>query len=248
MSKNLQTKFKRIETKYIVHKETLALLKEEFKAHLVPDDYPTSTITNIYFDSADFQMIRDALARKNERKKIRMRTYTNNPNLNSPAFLEIKSKDEMGIGHKFRLTATAHTILDFVEYGIRSEQITDEAISEELDNLRLVHNGIAPMMYIYYDRFSMKGIEDPNVRVTIDHNLIYRDENLDFESGKYGQPLLDEDYVIMEVKVPGMCPAWLQNILDKHGLVDQSFSKYGNAYLKSQATKDIQSVGVAVHA
>lgn len=237
--KEVQTKFKRIETKYLVHKDVLARLEEDFKNHLIPDDYPTSTITNIYFDSSDFRMIQDALAHKNDRKKIRMRFYNSHPSLDSQAFLEIKQKDSQGVGHKFRVTASAESILDYVQYGIRSPEISDESLSEQLEKLRLRHSGIFPMMYIYYDRFSMKGIDDPKVRVTIDHNLIYRDEAVMVGAGKYGHPLVDKDYVIMEIKVPGACPDWLTAILDKHQLVDQSFSKYGNAYLKSQAAKEV---------
>lgn len=37
---------------------------------------------------------------------------------------------------------------------------------------------VQPMMYIYYNRYSMKGIEDPNVRITIDYDLTYRSEAL----------------------------------------------------------------------
>lgn len=40
--------------------------------------------------------------------------------------------------------------------------------------------------------------------------------------------------VIMEIKVPGEYPQWMSEILNKYGLEDQSFSKYGKAYLKSK--------------
>lgn len=38
----------------------------------------------------------------------------------------------------------------------------------------------------------------------------------------------------MEIKAPGDKPQWLQDILDKYGLVEQRFSKYSCAYHKSQ--------------
>ena len=40
--------------------------------------------------------------------------------------------------------------------------------------------------------------------------------------------------VIMEIKVPGENPQWMFEILNKYSLEDQSFSKYGKAYLKSK--------------
>ena len=72
MVKQLETRFKRIETKYVVSKENLEDLLTDLKEYLVEDDYPTSTITNIYFDTADFQVIQDSIAKKNGHEKIRM--------------------------------------------------------------------------------------------------------------------------------------------------------------------------------
>ena len=73
--KTIQTTFKRIETKYIISKEQLGSLQAEFQKHLVEDDYPKSTITNIYFDNENFQMVQDTLLRLYGREKLRMRTY-----------------------------------------------------------------------------------------------------------------------------------------------------------------------------
>lgn len=57
------------------------------------------------------------------------------------------------------------------------------------------------------------------IRITIDQNLTYRDDNVSLFSGKDGFPLLNEDIVIMEIKAPGRKPQWLQDILDQYGLV-----------------------------
>ena len=61
MVKQLETRFKRIETKYVVSKENLEDLLADLKEYLVEDDYPTSTISNIYFDTDNFDVIQDAL-------------------------------------------------------------------------------------------------------------------------------------------------------------------------------------------
>lgn len=44
----VQKQFKRKETKYIVDKETFALLEKDLQKHMVSDEFATSTITNIY--------------------------------------------------------------------------------------------------------------------------------------------------------------------------------------------------------
>ena len=67
MKKMLETSFKRIETKYVVNKEDLDDLLKDLKKYVVEDDYPISTISNIYFDTEDFDVIQDALAKQNRR-------------------------------------------------------------------------------------------------------------------------------------------------------------------------------------
>lgn len=241
MAKQVETSFKRIETKYVIAKEDLHDVIKDLKNYLVEDDYPTSTISNVYFDTEDFDVIQDALAKQNRREKIRMRTYLANPQADSQVFLEIKSKDQEGVGHKYRLVSTAQSIQQLLTQGQVDENITDQDLVEEIQQLRHRYdNGLKPRMYIYYDRFSMKEKKTikhypyNKVRVTIDQNLTYRDELVSLFHGNSGQPLLDEGMIIMEVKAPGDKPQWLQDILDKHGLVEQKFSKYSCAYHKSQ--------------
>lgn len=84
--KPLETSFERIETKYLVSKTDLQDLIEDLKDYLVEDDYPTSTISNIYFDTEDFQLIQDSLQGKHKKEKIRMRTYLAQPSADSPSF------------------------------------------------------------------------------------------------------------------------------------------------------------------
>ena len=80
-------------------------------------------------------------------------------------------------------------------------QTDDSQIREEIDWLMARYQKVQPMMYIYYNRYSMKGIEDPNVRITIDYDLTYRSEDLSLLDGKHGEKLLPDGYVIMEIKV-----------------------------------------------
>ncbi|MFC3929091.1 polyphosphate polymerase domain-containing protein [Streptococcus caprae] len=225
----VQKKFKRKETKYIVDKETFALFAEDLKSYMVADDFATSTITNIYFDNANFDMIQDSLAKKNGREKIRMRVYDSQPSDQSEAFLEIKKKEE-GIGYKFRLTSTPESVMNYMLNDEADSTIIDAKVLEEMEDLRQRYGTIVPMMYIYYDRVSFKGIEDKKIRLTIDQNLLYRDYAVDVNEGKFGRDLLDPSKVIMEIKVPGELPTWLAELLDKYGIEKQSFSKYGNAY------------------
>ena len=241
MKKTIETSFKRIETKYIVAKDDVKDLIKDLKEYVVEDDYPTSTISNIYFDTENFEVIQDALAKQHRREKIRMRTYIETPQADSPVFLEVKSKDEEGIGHKFRLVATSQAIINLMTDGTVDQQIQDPDLVQEIQRLRKRYgHRLKPRMFIYYDRLSLKekksiqGYPYQKIRVTIDQNLVFRDQAVSLFHGKKGEPLLEDDFVIMEIKAPGQEPQWLKDVLEKYGLVKQKFSKYSCAYHKSQ--------------
>ena len=239
--KPLETTFKRIETKYVVSKDKLDKLIKDLKEYLVEDEYPISTISNIYFDTEDFDVLRDDDFESKRKEKIRMRTYLSNPTADSPVFLEIKTKDQEGVGRKFRLLSTPFSIIDFMTKGLLDSSITDEFVVEKVRKLHQDYEqAIQPRIYIYYDRYSLKeknyieGYDYNKIRITIDQNLVYRDENVNLFAGNHGDPLLDDNTVIMEIKAPGNKPQWLQDILDKYGLIEHKFSKYSCAYHKSQ--------------
>lgn len=231
--KQIQTNFQRVETKYVLDRHTLQQLEEDMKPYLIEDDYATSTISNIYFDNDNFQMIQDAIAQRHGREKMRMRTYASQPTEDSQVFLEIKKKAN-GVGFKYRLASNPIAVTNYIQHGIEDTTISDQRVKEEVEQLQERYTTLKPKMVITYDRYSMKGAQDKKVRVTVDSNICYRDYDVDLTSGRHGLPLLDADKVIMEIKVPGEYPDWMANILSKYNLIEQSFSKYGNAYRKSQ--------------
>ncbi|MBM7636257.1 polyphosphate polymerase domain-containing protein [Streptococcus saliviloxodontae] len=245
MTKPLETRFKRIESKYVVPKDLLPELLEDLRHYLVEDDYPRSTISNVYFDNDDFEVIQDAMAHRNGREKLRMRTYEENPTEASQVFLEIKKKDQDGVGHKYRMVATQKECVDWLLAGSSRLKEVDPALAEEIASLHERYGSLKPIMFISYNRFSMKEKQhikgQGKVRVTIDQDLVYRDKNVSLLEGRYGNPLLDEDYVIMEVKSPGEQPQWLEDILNTYGLTRGKFSKYSTAYRKSRGIASLVS-------
>lgn len=240
MSKPLQTQFKRIETKFIITQELFDQLQEQFAPYMEADAYAYSSITNIYFDNPDFQMIQDATNKLNGREKIRMRTYASQPDAQSEAFLEIKKK-ENEVGYKYRVTSTAEKVLNFVQTGQMDEPLADQNVSREMNILLERYGQIQPKMHIAYSRYSMKGINDDQIRITFDSNLRFRHQDVHLGTSALDQSLVEAGEMIMEIKVPGDYPDWLAEILDGHGLVNQSFSKYGVAYKKSQEILEVFS-------
>ena len=59
---------------------------------------------------------------------------------------------------------------------------------------------------------------------------MWREENLSLKEDIYGKPIIDEGYVIMEIKTYEAIPLWLTHILTEEKIYKTSFSKYGHAY------------------
>lgn len=155
--KPIETTFKRIETKYVVSKEILDKLIQDLKEYLVEDDYPISTISNIYFDTEEFDILQEEHLGDKRKEKVRMRTYLSQPKIDSQVFLEIKTKDQEGVGRKFRLLSTPISILNFMTKGHLDASITDTVVIEKVKKLQHDYKlAIKPRMYIYYDRYSLK--------------------------------------------------------------------------------------------
>mgnify|MGYP004635228037 FL=1 len=95
-----------------------------------------------------------------------------------------------------------------------------------------------PKVFLAYDRYSYKGKDDSNFRITFDKNIRSRTDNLYLENGDNGMLLLDKNCYIMEVKTLGAYPLWFAQILSELNIYPTSFSKYGNVYKKQIFKKE----------
>ncbi len=94
--------FERRELKYRITDAQRAALEAAFDARTVPDEHGESTICNIYYDTADYRLIRASLEKPAYREKLRLRSYgVTEPG--GEVFLELKKKYN-GIAYKRRIT------------------------------------------------------------------------------------------------------------------------------------------------
>ena len=110
--------------------------------------------------------------------------------------------------------------------GLVDQTIQDLDLVQEIQALRQRYDHrLQPQMYIYYDRLSLKekksiqGYPYNKIRVTLDPKPSLSWSAGQSFRGKAGEPLLEENTIIMEIKAPGEEPQWLKDILDKYGLV-----------------------------
>ena len=214
--KAVQWSFQRIEEKYLLNTEQYDRLRGALQAHIVPDDYPESTICNIYYDTPDYELIRHSMEKPLYKEKFRV-------------FMEIKKKFD-GIVYKRRVMSGVGETMEYLRGGEEPE-VTDPQILQEIQWFR--HNyELVPKLFLAYDRLAFRDTEDPELRLTFDRNIRFRTENLDLTCGDYGVKLLPENQILMEVKIPGAAPVWLSHILSELNIFPISFSKYGKCYQK----------------
>lgn len=83
--------FERYEKKYLLTEAQYLGLKRVFEDRMAADAYGVHTISNIYFDTKDFELIRTSLAGPVYKEKLRLRAY-GAVNEKSTVFLEMKKK------------------------------------------------------------------------------------------------------------------------------------------------------------
>ena len=220
-----QAVFKRKEVKYLLTEAQLAALRPALETHMEPDAFAHSIISNLYYDTPDFRMLRRSQEKPVYKEKLRLRSY-GVPDEGTQVFPEIKKKAE-GIVYKRRVRMPYG---DAIHYLSRRRPGGDGQIFQELNWMLLAYGSLAPRIFLSYERDSWRGREDPSLRLTLDREILWRAEALDLRRGAWGEPLLGPDQVLMEVKITNAAPLWLAEALSENGIFPISFSKCGRAF------------------
>ena len=206
-----QEVFKRIEKKYIVDEPTYEKLIKKLDGHFVKDRYYKSTICNIYYDTPSHQLVRNSIEKPVYKEKLRVRSY-GVPNDEDMVFVELKKKYK-GVVYKRRIEMTLAQTRDF--FAGKDVPHDNPQIENELKYFLKFYEGIAPAMYLSYDRLAYCGAEDPSLRLTFDTHILYREEQKELDNGIWGKELLPAGMRVMEIKIPNAMPLWLSAILDE---------------------------------
>ena len=223
--------FKRVEEKWLLPKEAYKKLLPELRKHMADDVFGKYTISNVYYDTADFRLIQESLEKPVYKEKLRLRLYGEAAE-DGKVFAEIKKKYK-GIVYKRRIALPLREARRWLNYGIdpagTGKTFTEKQIFQEISYMKERY-GLKPAVFIAYDRTALAGTEDPELRVTFDTNIRCRISEPDLSAGTRGMQLLPPDTVLMEVKIPGAMPLWMAELFEDIAPYQQSFSKYGSYY------------------
>lgn len=225
MGGKMQFCFKRYEKKYMLTPEQCARMLEGMSNHMCADEFGRYTICNIYYDTDDFRLIRASLGKPVYKEKLRMRSY-GVPDDRDEVFVELKKKYD-SVVYKRRTVLPAAAAVSYIHDGAAPER--GDQICREVDWFMRSYRP-TPKVFIAYDRTAFAGRENPELRITFDTNLRWRNRELDLRAGDYGETLLSPENILMEIKIPGTTPVWLAHLLSEIGAFHMSFSKYGTWY------------------
>lgn len=219
--------FKRLEKKYLITSQQYYALTEALSEHIVPDKFGKSTINNIYFDTPNYRLIRASIEKPTVYKeKLRIRSY-GVPTPESYVFIELKKKYK-GIVYKRRVDMTYDEAIRYLY--MHQAPPSPTQVTAEIDTFMRFYQNLRPAVSLFYDRMAYYSKDDPELRLTFDTNIRFRNRELDLSRGDYGTVILDESQYILEIKCVDSMPLWLTHELDRLKIYPSPYSKYGTAY------------------
>lgn len=223
-----QNVFKRYEMKYMMTTGEKEKVLHAMEPHMALDQYGRTVIRNIYFDTENYRLIRRSIEKPAYKEKLRIRSYSQ-AKPDSTVFVELKKKYKKVV-YKRRISLPEEEAMEWVT-GAEHCQSSSQ-IAEEVDYFLEYYNSLRPAVFLSYEREAFYSKDNDSFRVTFDDRILCRQEDLSLESDIYGEPILPEGMVLMEIKCAGGIPLWMLQVLSEEHIYQTSFSKYGTAYEK----------------
>lgn len=228
--------FRRYEKKYLLTAEQYEYLLPRLEGHMVFDEYcrknGSYSVCTLYLDTPDGAIARRCADFKQYKEKLRLRSYGTPRSPEDRVFVCLKRK-LLGEGNKRRASLRLCEAEGFISGLSRPEGLSygDRQVLDEIEWFMRGHPGIAPAMYISYERQAFAGRGDPGLRLTVDADILWRRDALSLAAGSFGESLLAPGERLMEIKIPGAMPLWLAKALSRAEAFPAGFSKYGRAFL-----------------
>lgn len=219
-----QMVFKRYEFKYLITRKQRDEICKAMAPYMTADPFRHSSIRNIYYDTPNFRLIRQSLEKPVYKEKLRLRGY-GRAGGDDMIFVELKKKYE-AVVYKRRLEMPQQQAMEAM---LGRGAMPDSQIGREITAALNFYQELMPRVFLSYERDAFHAL-DSDLRLTFDESLRWRTEELTLDSEPWGNPLLDDDLVLMELKIVDSIPLWMARLLSRLEIPKTSFSKYGAAY------------------
>ncbi len=235
---SFESRFERLELKYLIDEATAEEVRRDVEPFCVPDSHNPDAggprgypVSSLYLDSPALAFYHAKERGDAERLKLRVRTYGSSPQ----AVLERKRR----VANVIDKTRAAVDRKDAERASLGLIDLGPEHLEATLflsDFASLVaRSGAEPTLLVRYEREAFAGDVDHYARVTFDRRIEARRSgtwDLDPLAGRWTR--FDEHWhredehrrVVLELKCQSIVPGWLTDLIRKHALQQQSFSKY----------------------
>lgn len=218
--------FKRQEIKYFITKNQKEEIMDEIFLHLKEDEYGRFNVCNVYFDTPDYIIARRSIDKPIYKEKLRIRSY-GQVNNNEQVFLELKKKYDSTV-YKRRIQLSCQDAFDFISS--KNCFNRNNQIEQEIKYFCLLYRNLQPSVFLSYNREAYYDKNNPDLRLTFDDDILWRDDDFDFDKHFYGQKMINDNCTLLEIKTDSAVPLWLSHALNSNKVYPASYSKYGNAY------------------
>lgn len=236
---SFESRFERLELKYLIDEATAARLRRDVEPFCAPDPHNPSTpggprgyeISSLYLDSPSLAFFHAKERGDADRVKLRVRTYGNSPQ----AVLERKrrvadviDKTRAAVDRKDAERAS----LGLIDLGPDHHEATRFLSGFAL---LVARAGAEPTLLLRYEREAYSSDVDHYARVTFDRRIEARRSRTWDHDPPTGRWTRFDDHwrreeehrrVVLELKCQSCIPWWLTELVRKHALKQQSFSKY----------------------
>ena len=223
----------RFECKYIIHPLLVEEVRSFIRPFMQPDPYAihypdyTYPICTLYLDSPDLQLYSQVLAGEKNRFKLRVRTYSDDPD--TPAFFEIKKRmNQIVLKRRAEVDREAARELltkesPRIPVGLMDKLMPD---LDEFTSYKLLISA-KPVVRVGYMREAYESKTGEPVRVTFDTHLRHAvtfDDTLSHSTGDWLKTPIEG--VILEVKFTDRFPPWARDMAELFQLRQRAVPKY----------------------
>ncbi len=224
-----QAVFKRYEMKYMMTGKQQKTVLEAMLPHMRLDSFGHTQIRNVYFDTDNYRLVRRSIEKPSYKEKLRIRSYEK-VIAQDKIFVELKKKYD-DIVYKRRESLPYTDLSAWLKKGSTAPFPVDTQIGREIAYFFTYYQTMEAKVFLSYEREAFYALDGSDFRVTFDENILARREALSLSEEIWGERLIDQDCVLMEIKTSGGIPLWMTKVLTQGRIYKTSFSKYGAAYL-----------------
>lgn len=178
-------------------------------------------VRSLYYDSPDYMSYKEKVDGNFGRIKMRLRTYTDNPEERGPVRAELKTRRGNTMV-KYWTFVTADECEEFIN--TKHWPNTQNPVLSEYERLVHVRNQ-GPKVLIEYHREGYEPRDKSGYRVTFDHGVRSFAAAQLYPARPHWRDHYS-NYVIMEVKCRNQRPPMLVNLMLRYGLKYTANSKY----------------------